>query len=200
MQIESGTYGIEYDLYFVIPKAGDTDFAATGDWTPATGDVKITKDGGAVANTSNLPTAVTGTGSVSWKLTLTATEMQADAILIQIVDSATKAVEDQAFLISTRMTGQVMANQGIIVLEVDTATFTATSTAFEAFRIFPDSTEEATADQYLQRKLLFLRPGNLGGTMTTITDYELANSKEKLTYVATATAEAPADGDYAVVL
>ena len=82
-------------------KAGVIDFAVTGDWTPVAADCKISKDGGNVANTTNLVTAIGGAGSALWKLTLTATEMQAARVTIQIVDSATKAVEDQAIVIAT---------------------------------------------------------------------------------------------------
>src|SRR5262249_13178258 len=64
--------------------------------TPATGDVKVSKDGGNVANITTLPVAVGGTGSALWEFTLSATEMQAAEIVIQVVDSATKAVQDQA--------------------------------------------------------------------------------------------------------
>jgi hypothetical protein len=96
-----GKYGTQTVFYFVIPKAGSTDLAATGDWTPATGDTKISKDGGNFANTTNNPAAVGGTGSVGWSLTLTATEMQAAVIVVQFVDSATKAITDNALLIYT---------------------------------------------------------------------------------------------------
>lgn len=197
MQIETGTYGIEFDFYFVVIQAGSNDFAATGDWTPATGDVKISKDGGNVANTTNLPSAVGGTGSVLWKQTLTATEMQATDIGYQIVDSATKAIEDQAILVTTRLSGQVQANKGIIIFQVDTGTLTPSTTAWEATRIWPNATEETTADHYLSRNVLWAT-GNLAGSQKNITDYELANSKEK--YTCSAFVEAPASGDIGVVL
>ena len=41
-----------------IIKRGVVDYAVSADWTPATGDVKVSKDGGAAANITNLPTAV----------------------------------------------------------------------------------------------------------------------------------------------
>lgn len=91
-------YGVEATVDFPIPKVNDTDFAATGDWTPATGDTKVSKDGGNFANTSNNPAAVGGTGSVGWTLTLTATEMQAARVAVQIVDAA---VENQFIVIET---------------------------------------------------------------------------------------------------
>ena len=94
-------YGTETTFTFPILKRAVIDLAATEDWTPATGDTKVSKDGGNVANTTNNPAAVGGTGSVLWKLTLTATELQAAVVDVQIVDSATKTIEDQVIKIFT---------------------------------------------------------------------------------------------------
>lgn len=94
-------YGVQKDIEFAMVKRGVVDLAATADWTPATGDCKIIKDGANAANTTNNPAAIAGTGSVTWKLTLTATELTAERVQIQIVDSATKAVEDQFFTVYT---------------------------------------------------------------------------------------------------
>jgi hypothetical protein len=94
-------YGVATEIVFPVIKAGSTNLAASADWTPATGETKISKDGANVANTTNNPAAVGGTGSVLWSLTLTATEMQAARIVIQIVDSPTKAIEDQVLVIET---------------------------------------------------------------------------------------------------
>jgi len=94
-------YNTQTVFTFPMIKRGVIDFAVTADWTPATGDTKISKDGGNVANTTNNPAAVGGTGSALWTLTLTATELQAAVVDIQIIDSATKAVEDQFFKIYT---------------------------------------------------------------------------------------------------
>ena len=94
-------YGVQTSFRFAVIKSSSSDLAATGDWTPATGDTKISKDGGNVANTSNNPSAVGGTGSVLWSITLTAAELQAAEVVIQIVDSATKAIEDQTLVIYT---------------------------------------------------------------------------------------------------
>ena len=186
-------YGIATTVYFPLIDAGATDFESTP-VTFASGDTQISKDGGAFANTGSNP-AHEGNGIYS--LALTATEMQAQYIAITVIDSATKAWEDQAILISTDLSGQIEATQGITIGEVDTATFTATATSWEAFRISPNLTEEATADHYNGRNILFTS-GNLLGQMTDITDYELANSKEK--YTVTSLTEAPADGDRFVVL
>ncbi len=94
-------YNTQTTFYFAMVKRGVVDLAATADWTPATGDTKISKDGGNFANTTNNPAAIGGTGSIGWSLTLTATELQAGVINIQIVDSATKAVEDQYITVYT---------------------------------------------------------------------------------------------------
>lgn len=94
-------YGTETTFTFPILKRAVIDLAATADWTPATGDTKVSKDGGNVANTTNNPAAVGGTGSVLWTLTLTATELQAAVVDVQIVDSAAKTIEDQVIKIFT---------------------------------------------------------------------------------------------------
>lgn len=94
-------YGTETTFTFPILKRAVIDLAATADWTPATGDTKVSKDGGNVANTTNNPAAVGGTGSVLWTLTLTATELQAAVVDVQIVDSDTKTIEDQVIKIFT---------------------------------------------------------------------------------------------------
>jgi hypothetical protein len=80
-----------------IPKAGVNDFAGSGDWTPATGDVKISKDDGSQANIGTLPTYSNG----GWKFTFTNAELQAKEIHVAIVDGATKAIDDQYFIIET---------------------------------------------------------------------------------------------------
>jgi len=56
--------------------------------TLAAGDFKITIDGAAFANLTTLPT-VTPAGGVAVKISLSATEMNADQILITWIDQAT---------------------------------------------------------------------------------------------------------------
>ena len=94
-------YATAIDLVFPIVKTGATDFAQTADWTPVAGDVKVSKDGGSVANAVNLPVALGGAGSALWLLTLTAAELTAKRVAVQVVDSPVKAVEDQALLVAT---------------------------------------------------------------------------------------------------
>lgn len=94
-------YGVAADLYFPLIKRGTMDFALAADYTHASGDVKISKDGGTAATATNSPSAITLGNGAMWKLTLTATEMQAAQIVVTIVDAATKAVEDQMIIIQT---------------------------------------------------------------------------------------------------
>ena len=78
-------------------KAGSNDFAVAVDWTPAAGDVKVSINSGALANITNLPTYVNG----AWEFILTAAELSSKTTTVTIVDSATKAVEDQFFSVET---------------------------------------------------------------------------------------------------
>lgn len=80
-----------------IPKAGSTDFATGSDWTPATGDVKLSKDGGSQANIGTLPAFTNG----AWEFQLTGTELSCKQLEVMVVDGATKAIVDQAILIET---------------------------------------------------------------------------------------------------
>lgn len=69
--------------------------------TIASGDFKISKDGGAFANLATLP-AVTPTGGVAVKIELSSTEMNADNVMIVGVDqTATKEWADFALSIPT---------------------------------------------------------------------------------------------------
>ncbi len=93
-------YGTGTGADVIIPmiKRDLVDFAATGDWTPASGDVKISKDGAAEANIGTLPVI---NGAYGWKFVFADSELQAKSIRVTIVDSATKVVEDQCFIIET---------------------------------------------------------------------------------------------------
>lgn len=94
-------YGVARHIYIPLVKRGVVDFAVSADYTASAGDVKISKDGGAASNVTNLPTAITMGNTAMWDFSLTATEMQAAQIKITVADSATKAVEDTMFMIET---------------------------------------------------------------------------------------------------
>jgi hypothetical protein len=90
--------GTGADVIIPIIKRGVVDFAVTADWTPAAGDVKVSKDGAAEANIATLPVI---NGTVGWKFVFSDAELQCKSLTIRVVDSATKAVEDQFFVVET---------------------------------------------------------------------------------------------------
>lgn len=94
-------YNAATHIYVPIIKRAAVDFAVSADWTPAAGDVKISKDGGAAANVTNLPTAIAMGNTAVWDFSITAAELSAAQVAITVADAAAKAVEDQTILIDT---------------------------------------------------------------------------------------------------
>lgn len=84
-----------------IVKRAVVDFAVGADWTPAGGDVKILVDNTAAANVTNLPTAIASGNGAVWEFILTAAELSCKQAVVTVVDSATKAIEDQSFTVET---------------------------------------------------------------------------------------------------
>ncbi len=104
-------YGAAATINFPLFETDGIDLKT--DATFAAGDVKIMKDEGAEANTSNLPTDE-GQG---YSLVLTATELQAARIVVYVVDAATKVWLDTALVIETY--GNASAQHAF---DLDTAT------------------------------------------------------------------------------
>jgi len=98
-------YGAAYTFRAPVVKAGSTDLAVSGDWTPATGDVKVIKNGASLTDITALPTAYST--SAVWTWGLSAAEMEADEVIIQVVDAPTKTIQDQMFRIITLPQGAV---------------------------------------------------------------------------------------------
>lgn len=124
-----GKYATAKTIVFPIVKRGVVDLAQSADWTPATGDTKISINNGTLANTTNNPAIVAGTNGVLWSLALTTGEMTGLDIRVQIVDSATKAVEDQTLEIytygnaaATFVTDFSAANMAANILAVNSVT------------------------------------------------------------------------------
>jgi len=109
------------DVIIPMVKRGVVDFAVTADWTPASGDVKVSKDGGTEANIGTLPVI---NGTVGWKFVFSDSELQCKSLTVRVVDSATKAVEDQFFVIETYGHESAM-----FVVDFSTAAFGANTTA-----------------------------------------------------------------------
>lgn len=97
-------YGVARHIYLPLIIAGGANFAVGADWTPAAGDVKISKDGGTAANVTNLPSAIAMGNAAEWDFSLTATELTCSQAIVTISDSATKAVADDAFVVE--LTGE----------------------------------------------------------------------------------------------
>ena len=97
--MELRQYGVATTMYFPLIDKGATDLESTP-VTIASGDCKISKDGGAFANTTTASFSHVAGGIYS--IPLTATEMQAKQIVIKVVDqTATKEWEDQVIIITT---------------------------------------------------------------------------------------------------
>lgn len=104
MSIWWAKYGEAYTLQIPVVKRAVVDFAVSADWTPANADGAISADNGnftdlavAAAITGGSPTR----GSAFWTLALTGLQMTAAKVAIQIIDAATKVIEDQAAVIMT---------------------------------------------------------------------------------------------------
>jgi hypothetical protein len=82
------------------------------------------------------------------------------------------------------------------VLEVDTTSTAASTTAFEADRLAPNTTNATTADFYNGKLIMFI-DGSLLGQTTDITDFASQNSREYFTV--SALTSAPSNGDKFVV-
>ena len=90
----------DFILYITLSDASDPKSFKSNP-TIAAGDFQISKDGGAFANLATLP-AVTPASGVGVKITLSATEMNADNVLIVGIDqTATKEWADFALSIPT---------------------------------------------------------------------------------------------------
>jgi hypothetical protein len=85
-------------VFFPMIVRDAADFATSGDWTPVGADCQFSKDGAAFGNTNSAP-AYEGQGI--WSLALLGSEVDGLKTVISIVDSATKAVEDQALILAT---------------------------------------------------------------------------------------------------
>lgn len=109
MIIHLRKYGVGAGADVIVPinKAGSDDFAVAADWTPVAGDVKVSKNGGAAANISTLPVFIT---SIGWKFVFSNAELQAARININVVDSATKVIKDNHFVVETHGNASALHN------------------------------------------------------------------------------------------
>lgn len=182
-------YATATDFFLPIIKVGVQDFAVTADWTPAAGDVKVSIDGGADANITTLPTVV----GVKWKFPLSAAELTGKRIAVSVVDAATKAVEDQMFVVETY--GHRLAAHPNIGLNTPIYGTAATAGGL-TIDSFGSSLTGLSASQ-LNRRILKFLSGNCKGEQVIITAYAVTNGVIK---VAPSLTTAPANGDEFVIL
>lgn len=88
-------YGTAYTFRAPIVVANSTNFANT--WTATASMVKIIRDGTTLGNVTTVPNVVTGQYTYNWYLS--ATEMTADEVIVQVNDRTN--VSDQMFRIIT---------------------------------------------------------------------------------------------------
>jgi hypothetical protein len=77
-----------------LRKAGVATFATGSDWSPASGEVKVSKDGGSEANIGTLPSYSNG----QWEFVLSATELSAAEVHVRM---AATAIDDEDFVVET---------------------------------------------------------------------------------------------------
>lgn len=104
-------YGIASTFYFAVASPATTSsdrfFNAASPFVA--GDIQISKDGGAFANVTNLPTRIGSTPIFA--LDLTAAEMQATTIVVQIVDQDGPLFRDAVIVVRTKIqVGQIDAD------------------------------------------------------------------------------------------
>jgi hypothetical protein len=101
-----GQYGAAKTVYFTLasPAATSSDRLVTT--APgalfAAGDIKVSKDGGAFANVANSVTQIVAANPL-YSLVLSATEMQAEDLVVQIVDQNGPAFRDAYVHVRTKL-------------------------------------------------------------------------------------------------
>ncbi len=198
--MDLGKYGVALHLYKPLIKRGSVDFAVSADWTPATGDVKISKDGGAAANVTNLPTAITMGNTAMWDFSLTATELQAAQVKVTVADSATKAVEDQFLEVATfghasaKLVWDLsLANVVATVTDLPAAKLTAHAAGVLVLLVGSGSTPTTVkfalvdggapsgTNNFYNGRVIVFTSGVLAGSATAITDYDGATTTATVT-------------------
>lgn len=154
MGLPKGKWGVAYSFEAPVIKRAVVDFAVSADWTPASGDVKVRKDGGSTANITSLPSATTSGNTANWDFSLSATEMQATSrVSVTVGDASTKAIEDTEF-----------------VIEIDYGIRSNTAQAGASTSITLDASASSTTDFY-KGLLVEILGGTGAGQMRFVTAY-----------------------------
>lgn len=162
--------GKQYIFYTsLVSVATPTTFQSTA--TLAAGDVKVSIDGAAEANLGTLP-VVTPAGSKRIKVTVSATEMDADNVTLTFSDAAGAEWCDKT--VNIQPTGMYMA----ATINDASATTTVMKTTL------------TQADNFFNGAFIVFTDGALQGEARKISAYTLSNGQIT---VATALTSAPAD-------
>jgi len=145
--------------------------------TWAAGNVKVSKDGAAFANSTNLPTAIASGPAGAYKVDLTSAEMDAIAVLVSIEGAGADPFR-LTILTSGDPSGTVVADGA------------NTASTFETDRT------ESTTDYWKDALLLFVS-GALAGQVKRVSAY---NGTSKFATMSSAFTAAPANGDRFVLV
>lgn len=190
-------------------KRGVVDFAVSGDWpSPAVGDVRLSKDGGAWADITNAPTASSAGGNGSsavWVFQFTAAELSCQILTVVVSDATTKLIEDQCFIIETFGNASAMYPSDISANNTDAenrflsavkgnvlGTVSTGSTTTSIVTSALDPAASAT-DQFKGRILIFANNTTTANLRGQGTDITASTAGGVLTV--SALSHAPANGD-----
>lgn len=168
-------YGVGCYIDFPLIKRGVQDFAASGDYTHASGDVKISIDGGTAATATNAPAAITMGNGTMWRLQLAAAELQGKTITVTVIDASTKVIEDQMITIETY--GHRLAQHPH--LGRPTGIYAAAATGTLTVDEFTSGLT-GYSDIQLRRRVVTILSGNRKGERCIITDYTSTGGKIKV--------------------
>ena len=172
-------WGVAHSFYIVLPAAGSTNLQANP--TIASGDFKISKDGGAFANLTTLPSVSPASG-VQVLVQLSATECEASRIVITAIDqTATKEWVDNAWEFHTPLA------EGALTGKITSGT--PSTTAFISSQL-----TGSNADQYKDAYVTFLT-GTAAGATKKITAFNAGTD----TVTCDALPAAPAVGDVFII-
>lgn len=151
--------------------------------TLATGDVKISKDGGSLANLATLPTVEPSSSRIV-KVALSATEMEAERIVVQFVDAAGGEWDELLITLNTEAD-----------LDIDGSVNDAGPAAGD----FDGDSGLSATDDFYNGSILVFTSGSLKGIAREISDY--VGSSRNLQFNGTGAdadapfPSAPANGD-----
>lgn len=144
--------GFAYEFYSTVTSRLDGRIFQVSP-TIISGDFQISKDGGAFVNLANIPT-VTPSGTQSIHFSLTATEMEADKILIMGVDSGDEWSDFETFIdidaFNIDAIANISLNLATVQLELDGS---RTITIFEDDNVTEIAVVSVSADGFTRTRI-----------------------------------------------